>query len=482
MKQNARQQTNFILQVSELTIQIKSLLERDFDYVYVEGEISGLTYHNSGHVYFNLKDDKSVIHCALFSWNIKRNPILLHNGDKIIAEGKISLYEARGTYSLIINKCAYSGIGDLKTQFERLKKELESKNYFSKNKPLPKYPKKIIILTSQTSAALQDMIKIASNRFCLCEFILIDTLTQGKEAKYSIAKNLQYADRLCADIIVLARGGGSIEDLWSFNEIEVLEAIFACNTPVVSAIGHEIDYLLSDYVADKRAPTPSAAMEMILCDKESLSMQLDDMQSHLTNTIYAIIQQKKKIVSMYQEKLTLLHPHKKIMILKQQINSNLLSLYNAITSLLAYKKQILRQYYEHIELLKPTRKITQSHQTLESLYHNATFHFQIFLREKRKILESANTAVVSQYNMILRKKRSMLPDTLHKSMLYFLQQKKIMLHNLTQILENSNPQRHIKHGYVQILKDNKAIQIADLKSKDTVELIDASGSVMADIL
>ena len=320
------------------------------------------------------------------------------------------------------------------------------------------------------------------NRFCLCEFILIDTLTQGKEAKYSIAKNLQYADRLCADIIVLARGGGSIEDLWSFNEIEVLEAIFACNTPVVSAIGHEIDYLLSDYVADKRAPTPSAAMEMILCDKESLSMQLDDMQSHLTNTIYTIIQQKKKIVSMYQEKLTLLHPHKKIMILKQQINSNLLSLYNAITSLLAYKKQILRQYYEHIELLKPTRKITQSHQTLESLYHNATFHFQIFLREKRKILESANTAVVSQYNMILRKKRSMLPDTLHKSMLYFLQQKKIMLHNLTQILENSNPQRHIKHGYVQILKDNKAIQIADLKSKDTVELIDASGSVMADIL
>ena len=138
------------------------------------------------------------------------------------------------------------------------------------------------------------MIKVASNRFCLCEFILIDTLTQGKEAKYSIAKNLQYADRLCADIIVLARGGGSIEDLWSFNEIEVLEAIFACNTPVVSAIGHEIDYLLSDYVADKRAPTPSAAMEMILCDKESLSMQLDDMQSHLTNTIYAIIQQKKR--------------------------------------------------------------------------------------------------------------------------------------------------------------------------------------------
>lgn len=475
-------QTHFIFQVSQLTMQIKSLLESDFNYVEVEGEISGFTHHNSGHIYFNLKDEHATLACTFFRHNARNNPIKLQNGDKIIARGNISVFPPRGTYNLNITKCTHSGVGDLKAQYEALKKDLESRNYFCKQKPLPRFPKRIILLTSQTSAALQDMIKVASSRFCLCEFILIDTLTQGKEAKYSIAKNLAYADRLGADILVLARGGGSIEDLWSFNEIEVLEAIFACKTPVVSAIGHEIDYLLSDYVADLRAPTPSAAMEIILCDKENLIIQLCDMESILTQKMISYITHKKSTLESISQNLEIASPlhkiaqHKTIMqTLTQRLRDSILWFYSQ-------KKHAITQQHERLEFAKPTQKILIIRTNIESLSKKLESQFMLFMESKAETTKHLKPILQNAMLHTLNKKQVLIPSNLHDCMRYFLQQKRFMLDNLATMLASLQPHKKMQDGFAQILKDNKPIKLCDLNDDDIIEIVDSSGVKRAKIL
>lgn len=475
-------QTAFIFQVSQLTMQIKSLLESDFNYVEVEGEISGFTHHNSGHIYFNLKDEYATLACTFFRHNAKNNPIKLQNGDKIIARGNISVFPPRGTYNLNIIKCTHSGIGDLKTQYELLKRDLEARNYFCKQKPLPRFPKRIILLTSQTSAALQDMIKVASTRFCLCEFILIDTLTQGKEAKYSIAKNLGFADRLGADILVLARGGGSIEDLWSFNEIEVLEAIFACKTPVVSAIGHEIDYLLSDYVADVRAPTPSAAMEIILCDKENLITQLCDMESILQQKMLSYIAQKKSALQSVLQNLDILNPLHKIAQHKTLLQALAQRLHDSIIWFYTQKKHIITQQGERLEFAKPTQKILIIRTNIESLHKKLETQFMLFIDSKAEATRQLQSMLQNAMLCTITKKRSLIPLNLYDSMRYSLQQKRFILDNLINMLSTLQPHKKTQDGFVQILRDDKLIRVCDLNDNDVIEIIDSSGIRKAQIL
>ncbi|RDU62833.1 exodeoxyribonuclease VII large subunit [Helicobacter didelphidarum] len=480
--QSYTQSPYHILEVSELTMQIKSILESDFSYVEVQGEVSGLTLHASGHTYFSLKDDYAVLSCTFFRNNMRQNPITLNNGDKIIAKGTLSVFPPRGTYSFNVTKCVYAGEGNLKAEYERLKKDLESRNYFIKQKPLPKFPKKIILLTSLTGAALQDMIKVASRRFCLCEFILIDTLTQGKEAKYSIAKNLQYADRLGADILVLARGGGSIEDLWNFNEIEVLESIYQCKTPVVSAIGHEIDYLLSDYVADVRAPTPSAAMEMILSDKESLIMQLFDLETMLGQFFERFLRQKAEVLRMQKYDIEILNPLKRIELYKQLLHNNENTLRDCIKFFIHKKRQQTIECNTYLESLNPTQRIVDYHNVLESLEQSLRENVEKKLQTKNIILQTLKSSLDTYFHFFLAKKRNTLLLSLDSSIAVFLQQKSVILQNITQIITQINPANRLESGFVQILKNNKPVQIKDLKSKDRVELVDVSGSIQADIV
>ncbi|WP_104718524.1 exodeoxyribonuclease VII large subunit [Helicobacter trogontum] len=475
-------QIPLILQVSQLTMQIKSLLESDFSYVEVQGEVSGFTHHNSGHIYFNLKDEHATIACTFFRHNSRNNPIKLQNGDKIIAKGSISVFSPRGTYNLNIIKCVHSGIGDLKVQYEALKKDLEARNYFCKNKPLPKFPKRIILLTSKTSAALQDMIKVASKRFCLCEFILIDTLTQGREAKYSIAKNLAYADRLGADILVLARGGGSIEDLWSFNEMEVLEAIFACKTPVVSAIGHEIDYLLSDYVADVRAPTPSAAMEMILQDKDNLITQLCDMESLLTHKMQTHITHKKSILNHLTQNLEILNPLQKIEQYQAVLQTLTRSLKDSIKWFYTQKKYILSQQQERLELAKPTQKLLIMKTDIKTLRAALNAQFMYFIEQKANKQKQLYSDLENTMFHVITRKKAMLTFNLNMSIQHALQQKRLMINNLMDMLHTLDPSKKTQHGFAQILKDNKLIQVCELQNDDIIEIVDPSGIRKARIL
>ena len=289
--------------VSSLNQKIKSLIEATFLNVLVEGEVSNLTCHNSGHYYFSIKDSQSAIKCVLFRGNVASGlNFELKNTQKVQIIGHISVYVPRGEYQIICSKIMLAGQGA--EEFEKMKARLSAKGYFdsSHKKALPKFPKKIALITSNTGAALQDMLRVAMMRWQCIKIVNYDTLVQGVEASRDIARNIKRADSLFGsheafDVIIIARGGGSTEDLWAFNQEEVAEAIFEARTPVVSAIGHEIDYVISDFVADMRAPTPSAAMEMVLPDSNTWLLYIDELYESLDSVFKHHIEAQEKEIT-----------------------------------------------------------------------------------------------------------------------------------------------------------------------------------------
>jgi len=285
-----------MMSVSSLNTKIKSLLEATFMHILVEGEVASATYHTSGHLYFTIKDDKSAIKCVMWRSSVARMKFRIEKGMRIVVEGSVSVYAPRGEYQIQAVKFEPYGQGALALAFEQLKEKLKAKGYFdaAHKKPIPKQIKRVVLVTAKESAALHDMLKIIEKRWPLVEVIVVDTLVQGEQAARSIAAALQYADTLGADVVIVGRGGGSTEDLWAFNEEPVADAIFAMQTPVVSAVGHEVDVLISDYVADMRAPTPSAAIEMVLPDRNELLFVLDERMERLVRAFEQQLSRKKE--------------------------------------------------------------------------------------------------------------------------------------------------------------------------------------------
>jgi len=264
-----------IFTVGELTSYIKNLLESDrkLTNLWVRGEISNLTHHASGHTYFSLKDKESQIRCVLFKRNNEHLNFALEHGMKIIVRGNMEVYEPHGQYSIIIEEIQPDGLGALNLAFIQLKNKLEKEGLFSDKykKPLPKFPKIIGIVTSSTGAAIQDILNIIKRRYPLVKILIAPTAVQGKEAAISIVESIKLINELSyVDVIILGRGGGSLEDLWCFNEEIVARAIFESEIPIISAVGHETDFTIADFVADYRAPTPSAAAEKVVPDIQEL--------------------------------------------------------------------------------------------------------------------------------------------------------------------------------------------------------------------
>ncbi|TXE87668.1 exodeoxyribonuclease VII large subunit [Campylobacter volucris] len=269
------------MKVSELNLKAKSLLECHFEDIELSGEISKITIHGSGHWYFDLKDEKSSIACVIFKGFNQFVSPKPQVGDMLDLRGYVSLYEASGKYQFIAKSMQKTSLGDLEAKFLALKEKLEKEGLFDKStkKTVNLYPKKVAIVTSLTSAALQDMLKLIKQKeYNLCKISIFNSLTQGLNAPASLIDTLQKADSCGFDVIVLARGGGSREDLFCFNDEELARKIYTLKTPVVSAIGHEIDYVISDFVADLRAPTPSAAIDMIFPSKIALEQKLDEIE------------------------------------------------------------------------------------------------------------------------------------------------------------------------------------------------------------
>lgn len=409
-----------ILSVSALNAQIKALMDSTFLQVQVQGEISNLTIHTSGHMYFSLKDANSSVRCVLFRGNAQGLRFTPKEGMSVIVSGGVSVYAPRGEYQIQCKSMIPDGIGELALHFAQLKEKLQAKGYFNSKKPIPRYPKHIAILTSLNGAALQDMLKVAKKRWNLTKITAIHTLVQGSEAKHSIAQNIAYADSFFGtpqgfDVIIIGRGGGSIEDLWAFNEEVVAEAIFCARTPIVSAVGHEVDTMISDFVADLRAPTPSAAMEMVLPDTQEWLLRLDEMRKACDN---------------------------------------------AFLSLCAPKQEILAHISELLRAKSIESRLDAQTQQLTLLTHS---------------LHSAMLAILQDKEM----KLSPLPSVLTLKAL--LDSKRQILESLHYALGALNP-HNTKKNIAQVLKNGKIVALEDLQSGEIVELVDTTASKMARIL
>ncbi len=262
-----------ILTVSELTKEIKTLLETGFETVWVKGEVSSFKIPSSGHFYFNLKDETALLACVMFRFKNQYLKFDLKDGLEVICGGRITLYEPRGSYQIVIDVIEPVGLGALQLRFEQLKEKLEREGLFSPahKKPIPYLPQKIALITSPTGAAVRDILQILNRRFSNLEILLLPVSVQGEKAPPEIVAAIQKVNQLSQhDVIILGRGGGSLEDLWAFNEEVVARAIFDSKIPIVSAVGHEIDFTIADFVADLRAPTPSAAAELVVKNKADL--------------------------------------------------------------------------------------------------------------------------------------------------------------------------------------------------------------------
>ena len=296
-----------ILSVSQVNMYIKALLDEipQVKNVYICGEISNFKhYYNSGHMYFTLKDDKSQLKAVMFKNDNYRLKFTPENGMKVICFGQVGVYERDGVYQLYCRDMQPDGVGALTIAFEQLKVQLAEEGLFDEEhkKAIPKYPQKIGVATSKMGAAVEDIKNVISRRYPLCEIIIVPTMVQGESAAQDIADSIRFIDEnLCVDTIIVGRGGGSLEDLWAFNTETVARAVYACKTPIISAVGHETDFTISDFVSDMRAPTPSAAAELAVPDIKALIFQLNNFSVSIEKSLDFKISQCENTIKRYKD-------------------------------------------------------------------------------------------------------------------------------------------------------------------------------------
>ena len=349
-----------VISVSELNKKAKSLLEKGIPKLWIEGEISNLAKPASGHMYFSLKDEMSQIRCAWFKQRQLQNTLNIVNGSKMLALGKIGLYEPRGEYQFIVEKMEIAGEGDLKRKYEDLKKKLSAEGIFSEeNKSeLPNLPKRIGVITSPSGAAVQDILTVLNRRFPIIPIIIFPVAVQGEQAAPQIQNALEKANfRADCDLLILARGGGSLEDLWAFNEEIVARAIFDSEIPIISAIGHETDVTISDFTADLRAPTPSGAAELAVPDQHDWIKSIDNISEKINTIITQQINSKSQLSDWINKRLSQSSPK---MTVKRQIEkSNNLKkiLSSSILQNLSKQDKNIHQLKSNLNEVSPRLKI-----------------------------------------------------------------------------------------------------------------------------
>ncbi|PSC77909.1 exodeoxyribonuclease VII large subunit [Mammaliicoccus sciuri] len=433
------------LSVTAITKYIKYKFDQDPHLlnVFIKGEISNFKSHSSGHLYFALKDDKGVLSAMMFKSSANQLSFNPKEGDQVLVEGRIGVYESRGAYQIYVQSMQLDGVGLLFEKFEALKKELAEKGYFDQEHKLsiPKYPKKIAVLTASTGAAIRDICSTLDKRYPLAEQVLMSTLVQGKGAKDNIINNIKEADSMGVDVIIVGRGGGSIEDLWSFNEREVVEAIYHCKTPVISAVGHETDTTLSDFVSDVRAATPTQAAVIATPDINALYQLISNARQYLTKHITQTIQQDKhklKQLSSYYKLKTpsLLYDQEtqKLDELQKQLSRNL--------------EQTVTRNNHKLDILQNKLRITP--------IYNKTFQF----RQDFNRLNMLQTQLVNR----------------------IISQKKQVLTNKLAQLDALSPTQIMLRGYSIIEKDDKIITSKnDLKIDDDITINLKDGKINANV-
>ena len=414
---------NNYITVTQLTRYIKYKIDNDqnLSKIYLKGEISNFKAHTRGHFYFTLKDENSRINAVMFSTYTKDVKFDIQDGMKVLVTGKVSVYEATGGYQIYVDSITEDGLGNLYIAFEQLKKKLQAEGLFdeSHKKKIPKIPNKIGIITAPTGAAIKDILSTLKRRWPLAETILFPSLVQGAEAANDIVKNINIAKTYDLDVLIVGRGGGSIEDLWCFNEEIVARAIYDLDIPVISAVGHEIDFTISDFVADLRAPTPTGAAEMAVPDIRDIKKLLDQIDIRTINGINNILKIRKQKLNKLSESYVLKNPLTIYEIKGQKYD-------NLIERLINSYKNIIKNNKNRIELL--------DNKLINNIQNKVTYDKNRFAK-------------------ILSK------------------------------LEVLNPLLTIKRGYSVVRKDNKVISsIKDLKKKDNIELELKDGKVNVEVL
>lgn len=306
-----------VYSVSSVNQYIKNMFMREYalSVVFVKGEISNCKYHSSGHIYFSIKDESSQLTCVMFRGDRNGLDFTLENGQEVVVGGSISVYERDGKYQLYAKKIVLAGDGLLSERYEQLKKKLQEAGYFDAERklPLPTYVKTVGIVTAKTGAAIQDMMNIAARRNPYVQLVLYPAKVQGDGAAKTIVQGIQTLDEKGVDVIIIGRGGGSMEDLWAFNEEIVADAIFACRTPVISAVGHETDYTIADFVADRRAATPSEAAELAVYDVSHVIERMSSYKDALFRLFFRKTEEIQEKLDYMADRLTLLNPQNQLM-------------------------------------------------------------------------------------------------------------------------------------------------------------------------
>ena len=300
------------LSISAITKYLKSRFDSDSNLqrVYLKGEISNFKAHSSGHFYFSLKDEGSKINAIMFRSSTSKVLFKPVDGMKVLVSGRISIYEAMGSYQIYVDDMQEDGVGNLYVAFEELKKKLSNEGLFDDKykKRIPKIPKRVGVITAPTGAAIRDILTTIKRRFPICETILFPTLVQGESAKDDIVRNIKRAEGYDLDVLIVGRGGGSIEDLWAFNEEVVARAIFECDIPIISAVGHEIDFTISDFVADLRAPTPTAAAELAVPNMIELKKHINELKIRLNESINKKVNYSKLYLDSIKNSFVIKNP------------------------------------------------------------------------------------------------------------------------------------------------------------------------------
>ncbi|QTS85413.1 exodeoxyribonuclease VII large subunit [Ectopseudomonas khazarica] len=375
-----------VLSVSQLNNRARLLLEDVFSGIWVEGEISNLARPASGHIYFTLKDGQAQVRCALFRQNAARVRQALRDGLAVKVRGKVSLFEGRGDYQLILDAVEPAGDGALRLAFEALKEKLGAEGLFASTGKiaLPAHPRRIGIVTSPTGAVIRDIISVFRRRAPQVELNLIPTAVQGREATAQIVRALQRADAQDFDALILARGGGSLEDLWCFNEEAVARAVAACSTPIVSAVGHETDVSIADFVADVRAPTPSAAAELLAPDSSELLQRLHNLQRRLVLHMQGRLARERLRLDGVSKRLR--HPGERLRQQAQRLDDLDMRLRRAFNQQLASQRERLARLDARLAAQHPGRSLALLRQRLDGLAERLPRAMQGQLRNQRQRL------------------------------------------------------------------------------------------------
>lgn len=351
--------------VTQVNAYIKNMFTQDYmlQSVFVKGEISGCKYHSSGHIYFTLKDEKGVMACVMFARDRAGLDFTLQNGQQVVVGGSITVYERDGKYQLYAKQVVLDGTGLLHERFERLKKELEERGMFAPQykQQLPKFVKTLGVVTADTGAAVRDIIQIATRRNPYVQIILYPAIVQGEQAAASIVNGIRALEHLGVDVMIVGRGGGSIEDLWAFNEEMVAQAIFDCSVPIISAVGHETDTTIADFVADLRAPTPSAAAELAVYDVRLFFSQLESYGELLGRDLQRVVNLKRAGLERFEASLRYLSPENRI----REKRMHLLKLEERVEELMQdivrSKRHQLAIYIEQLKGVSPLNKLNSGY-------------------------------------------------------------------------------------------------------------------------